>query len=163
MGHLDQKDKGIRSTKSSTNISTPDPMAAPPQETLNDKTNMVFMTMAVIEGQLFTDQTGLFPSMLITSNHTQSSQDTEQNSLCTTTYTRTYTFVDHPQLHKLDNESSHNFETFITKNNAIFQYTAPDINQTNIVKHAICTWKNNFVAMHAGTAKSVCLSNWAKT
>ncbi|KAL7478206.1 hypothetical protein ACHAW6_003980, partial [Cyclotella cf. meneghiniana] len=65
IGHLDQKFKVIRSTKSSTNNSTPDSMAAPPQTPLNDKTNMVFMTMVSFKGQLFTDQTKQFS---VTSN-----------------------------------------------------------------------------------------------
>ncbi|KAL7484576.1 hypothetical protein ACHAW6_010208 [Cyclotella cf. meneghiniana] len=46
-----------------------------------------------------------------------------------------------PQLHNLDNKSSHNVEAFITENNASFQYTSPDIHRTNIAEHAICIWK----------------------
>ncbi|KAL7480786.1 hypothetical protein ACHAW6_006449 [Cyclotella cf. meneghiniana] len=61
MGHLDQKRQGIRSTKSSTDDTTLDPMAEPPQVPCNDKTNMVFMTMVDIKAKLFTDQTGQFP------------------------------------------------------------------------------------------------------
>ena len=61
MGHLDQWRQGIRSTKSALATITLEPMEAPPQLPLNDKTNMVFMTMLDIEGQLFTDQTGCFP------------------------------------------------------------------------------------------------------
>ena len=64
-GHLDQCKQGIRSTESPPTTSLPDPMAEPPQLPLNDKTNMVFMTMVDIQGQLYTDQTGRFP---ITSN-----------------------------------------------------------------------------------------------
>ncbi|KAL7478501.1 hypothetical protein ACHAW6_004261 [Cyclotella cf. meneghiniana] len=61
MGHLDQRKQGIRSTKSPPTTSLPNPMAEPPQLPLNDKTNMVFMTMVDIQGQLYTDQTGHFP------------------------------------------------------------------------------------------------------
>jgi hypothetical protein len=36
-------------------------MVPPEQAPNNDKTNMVFMTIAEVDGQLFTDQTGCFP------------------------------------------------------------------------------------------------------
>ncbi len=65
MGHLDQWRQGIPSTKSALATITLDPMEALPQLPLNDKTDMVFMTMADIQGQLFTDQAGRFP---VTSN-----------------------------------------------------------------------------------------------
>ncbi|KAL7479566.1 LOW QUALITY PROTEIN: hypothetical protein ACHAW6_005291 [Cyclotella cf. meneghiniana] len=65
MGHLDQRRQGIRSTKSHSVTTIPDPMEELQQLTLNDKTNMVFMTMVNIQGHLFTDQTGRCP---LTSN-----------------------------------------------------------------------------------------------
>ncbi|KAL7481933.1 hypothetical protein ACHAW6_007618 [Cyclotella cf. meneghiniana] len=124
---------------------------------------MVFMTMVTIKGQLFLTKLGdsqslpagatiksshSIQSTPITSNHTQSSHATEQNSFMCTMI--------------LDNESSLDVEAFITKSNASFQYTPPDIHQTNIAKYAIHTWKNRFDTMHASAAKSYCLSNWCK-
>ena len=133
---------------------TTNPIAAPPQLPLNDKTNMVFMTMVDIQGQLYTDQTGRFP---ITSNR--------GNNYVVIFYTvdanhiKTYPIKSHhrsellrayndvhsylcmwgyqPQLHKLDNESSCDVKTFITDNNASFQYTPPKIHWTNIMERAI--------------------------
>ena len=64
-GHMDQKRTGIRSTKSSFVNTLPNPMDEPDQAPNNDKTNIVFMTLAEVEGELFTDQTGHFP---VTSN-----------------------------------------------------------------------------------------------
>ena len=64
-GHMDQRRAGIGSTKSSSACRLPDTMDKPEQAPYNNKTNMVFMTIADVEGQLFTDQTGCFP---ITSN-----------------------------------------------------------------------------------------------
>ncbi|KAL7475356.1 hypothetical protein ACHAW6_001272 [Cyclotella cf. meneghiniana] len=67
-GHMDQQRANIRSTKSSSARQASiqlDHMIEHPQTPNNDKTNMVFMTMVEIDGQLFTDQTGRFP---ITSN-----------------------------------------------------------------------------------------------
>ncbi|KAL7486330.1 hypothetical protein ACHAW6_011923 [Cyclotella cf. meneghiniana] len=60
MGYLDQRRQGTRSTKSSSATTTPDPIKEPQQLSLNDKTNMVFINMVDIQGQL-TDQTGPFP------------------------------------------------------------------------------------------------------
>ncbi|KAL7477478.1 hypothetical protein ACHAW6_003284 [Cyclotella cf. meneghiniana] len=60
MGHLDQSHEGIRSTKSSSATTSPDTMEEPEQLPLNDKTNMVFLTMVNIQGQLFSN-TGQFP------------------------------------------------------------------------------------------------------
>ncbi|KAL7489258.1 hypothetical protein ACHAW6_014825, partial [Cyclotella cf. meneghiniana] len=47
------------------NLQPTNPLVAPPQTPLNNKTNMVFMTIVDIEGKLFTDQTGPF---LVTAN-----------------------------------------------------------------------------------------------
>ena len=65
MGHLDQRQQGIRSTKATAVTSTTDSIEEPHHLPLNDKANMVFMTMVDIDGQLFTDQMGRFP---LTSN-----------------------------------------------------------------------------------------------
>ena len=65
---MDQRRQGIRSTKSShanPPSNTIDTMEEPKQAPQNDKTNMVFMTIAEAKGQLFTNQTNRFP---VTSN-----------------------------------------------------------------------------------------------
>ncbi|KAL7482665.1 hypothetical protein ACHAW6_012248, partial [Cyclotella cf. meneghiniana] len=178
MGHLDQWRQGIRSTKAATATISLDPMETPPQLALNEKTNMVFMTMVDIQGQLFINQTGRFP---ITSNRgnnyivifytadanhiksypIKSCHRTELLQAYNDVYAYLHVFGYQPQLYKLDNKSSHNVETFITENNASL-YTPPEIHQTKIAEQAIHTWKNHFVAMHAGAAKSYRLSNWYK-
>ncbi|KAL7475798.1 hypothetical protein ACHAW6_001698, partial [Cyclotella cf. meneghiniana] len=154
MGHLDQWCQGICSTKAASATIALDPMDAPPQLPLNDKANMVFMTMVDIQGQLFTDQTGRF---LVTSNrgkncivifytvdanHIKSYPiKTRHRTELLQAYMDVYAYLRvhgyRPQLHKLDNKSSHDVER-------------------------IRTWKNHDVAMHAGAAKSYCLSNWCK-
>ncbi|KAL7478604.1 hypothetical protein ACHAW6_004365, partial [Cyclotella cf. meneghiniana] len=66
--HMDQRRQGICSTKSSYanppsyTIDTIEELKQAPQ---NDKTNLVFMTIAEAEGQLFSNQTSHFP---VTSN-----------------------------------------------------------------------------------------------
>ncbi|KAL7484349.1 hypothetical protein ACHAW6_011438 [Cyclotella cf. meneghiniana] len=53
---------GLASKRSATSVTAaPDPMEEPQQMPLNYKSNMVFMTMIDIQGQLFTDQMGRFP------------------------------------------------------------------------------------------------------
>jgi hypothetical protein len=46
------------------------------------------------------------------------------------------------QLHKIDNEMSHDAKTFIRKENTRLQYTPPDIHRTNPTEREICTCKN---------------------
>ncbi len=65
-GHMDQRQTNIQSTKSSParpSPHEPDHMIIYEQTPHNNKTNMVFMTMLDIEGQLF-DQTGHLPISL---------------------------------------------------------------------------------------------------
>ncbi|KAL7475164.1 LOW QUALITY PROTEIN: hypothetical protein ACHAW6_001088, partial [Cyclotella cf. meneghiniana] len=70
MGHLDQRSQGIRSTKSSPTTTTPDPMEEPHQIPLNDKTNIVFMTMVDIKGPLGNKHTVIFYTVEV--NHIKS-------------------------------------------------------------------------------------------
>ncbi|KAL7484256.1 hypothetical protein ACHAW6_009898, partial [Cyclotella cf. meneghiniana] len=154
MGHLDQRRQGIRSTKTMTATPTADSMEEPQQLPLNDKTNMVFMTMVDIDGQLFTDQTGRFPITsnrgnnyvvifyTVDANHIKSYPiKSRHRSELLRAYSEVYAYLRvrgyRPQLHKLDNESSRD-------------------------ERAIRTWKNHFVAIRAGAAKSYRLSNWCK-
>jgi hypothetical protein len=73
MGHMDQQCQGVQPTQPTPTtlpIQIPnifnDPMEDVPQEPHNARTNIVFMAIYKINGNLFNDQTGRFP---ITSNH----------------------------------------------------------------------------------------------
>jgi hypothetical protein len=184
LGHMDQTKAGTRSTKSSRipqpeSPPPPDSMKPPNQAPQNDKTNMVFLTIAEVNGQLFTDQTGRFPvtsnkgnnyivifyvvdANYIKSYPIKSRHRTElikaYDDVNTFLRTRGY----RPQLHKLDNETSKDVESFIADNNASHQYTPPDIHRTNPAERAIRTWKNHFVSIRAGTPSTYRLSNWCK-
>ncbi|KAL7480913.1 hypothetical protein ACHAW6_006598 [Cyclotella cf. meneghiniana] len=144
------------------------------QAPYNDKTNMVFMTIADIEGQLFTDQTGHFLSPPIVDIITLSFFyvvdanyikwyliKSRHHTKLLQAYTDVYHYL--PQLHKLNNETSKDVEDFIMDNNAKLQYTPPDIHQTNPAKQTIHTWKNYFVAIRAGTPKPIGCPTGAKT
>eukprot|EP00804_Cyclotella_cryptica_P013578 CCRYP_012928-RA/>CCRYP_012928-RA protein AED:0.44 eAED:0.45 QI:0/-1/0/1/-1/1/1/0/191 len=181
---MDQTKAGIRSTKSSrippTETSPPaDTMEPPEQAPQNDWINMVFLTLAEVEGQLFTDQTGRFPvtsskgnnyivifyvvdANYIKSYPIKSCHRTELIRAYDDVYNFLRTRGYRPQLHKLDNETSKDVESFIADNNASHQYTPPDIHRTNPAERAIRTWKNHFVAIRAGTPSTYRLSNWCK-
>eukprot|EP00804_Cyclotella_cryptica_P012986 CCRYP_002317-RA/>CCRYP_002317-RA protein AED:0.32 eAED:0.30 QI:0/0/0/1/1/1/3/0/854 len=143
----------------------------------NNKTNMIFMKMVEVEGQLFTNQTGRFP---ITSNRRHSYVmifyavdpnyiksypiKSRHCSEIIKAYTKVYHFLrvhDYClELHKLDNATSKDVEAFTTKNNPKFHYT-PDMH-TNPAERVIRTWKNHFAAIHAGAPSTYRLSNWCK-
>ncbi|KAL7481807.1 hypothetical protein ACHAW6_007473 [Cyclotella cf. meneghiniana] len=143
------------------------------------QTNMVFTTMVDIQGKMFKDQIGHFPITsnrgnnyvvifyTVDANHIKSYPiKSHHRTELLRAYNDLYAYLlmqgYRPQLHKLDNESSHDVEAFITKNNATFQYTPPEIHPSNIAKRANRTWKTHFVAMRASAAKSYHLSNWCK-
>ncbi|KAL7474761.1 hypothetical protein ACHAW6_000714, partial [Cyclotella cf. meneghiniana] len=178
-GHIDQRRANICSTKSSPVRGAShenNHMIEHEQAPNNDKTNMVFMTMVEINRQLFTNQTGRFP---ITSNRGNNYivifyavdpnyiksypiKSQHRNEILKA-YKKVYQFlrfhVYQPQLHKLDNETSKDVEAFIATNNAKFQYTPPNMHRTNTAERAICTWKNHFLAIRAGTPPTFHLSN----
>ncbi|KAL7483280.1 hypothetical protein ACHAW6_008929 [Cyclotella cf. meneghiniana] len=145
----------------------------------NDKTNMVFINIVEVAGQLFTDQMGRLP---VTSNRGNNYivifYAVDPNYIKTyliksqhqceilKAYMEVYAFLRIrgycPWLHKLDNKTSHNVESFIKENNAKLQYTPPDIHRTNPAECAIQTWKNHFVAIRSGAPQMYRLSNWCK-
>ena len=123
-------------------------MEAPEQAPGNDKTHLVFMTLAEVDGQLFTDQTGRFPVTsnrgnnyivifcLVDANYIKSYPiKSRHRTELLKAYTDVYQYLRirgyRPQLHKLDNETSKDVEQFIAENNAKHQYTPPDIHRTN--------------------------------
>eukprot|EP00804_Cyclotella_cryptica_P009708 CCRYP_011254-RA/>CCRYP_011254-RA protein AED:0.28 eAED:0.25 QI:0/-1/0/1/-1/1/1/0/682 len=134
-GHMDQSRAYIRSTRQSPNTSsTPtDHMTEHPQAPNNNKTNVVYMSIIEVDGQLFTDQTGRFP---VTSNRGNNyivifyavdpnfiksyPIKSRHRSELLKAYTEVYQFFrthgHHPQLHRLDNKTSKDVENFITLN-----------------------------------------------
>jgi hypothetical protein len=65
-----------------------------------------------------------------------------------------------PQLHKMDNKTSHDIETFICNENTCLKYTPPDIHRTNPAEWEICTWKNHFLSGIPGLPKNFPIANW---
>ena len=177
MGHMDQRRTGIRSTKPTTKEA--DSMDPVPQTPTNDRCHHVYMSITDINGILYSDQTGRFP---ITSNRGNCyffifyASDgnyiksypikSRHRTQLLTAYEDIYNFLRirgyRPQLHKLDNETSQDVETFIAEQQAALQYTPADMHRTNIAERACRTWKNHFTAIRAGTPPSFKMANWCR-
>ena len=62
LGHLQQPQKGLRSTQEKVTHPDPDPEHDQfPQATHSENTNLVFFKTVGISGKIYTDQTGRFP------------------------------------------------------------------------------------------------------
>ncbi len=185
--HINQSPQGERLTKTSSPAGIPlpfptdgkpiDTMEPLPQEPFNAHMHFVFMTIIKISGMLFSNVLGLIP---ITSNRSnkytvifyiyyahfvksvpiksQSKEELLQAYRLVYTYLTAQGFK--PQIHKMDNETSHNAKTFICKENTRLQYTPPDLHHTNLVEREIGTWKNHFISGIAGLPKTFPIVNW---
>jgi hypothetical protein len=147
------------------------------KEPNNAMTNLVYMLIHDITGQIFTDQTGRFP---ITSNRGHAyiiifyvydanfissvpiKNCTKEELLHA--YQLAYEYLTcrgfKPVLHKMDNETSKDVGDFIKAQQTTLQYTPPNIHCTNSAKRAIRTWKNHFTAGIASLPKSFPIANW---
>jgi hypothetical protein len=183
-GHMDQSHQGQCSTSSSA------PASTPPFTSLDDTnndilpihikeglTNLVFMVIHEITGEVFTNQTGCFP---ITSNHGHAyvvifyiydanfiasapiKNRTKEELL--RAYQITYKYLSSrvfkPQLHKMETETSKDVEDFIESQHTNLQYIPLDIHRTNSAKQAIRTWKNHFTAGITSLPKTFPIANW---
>jgi hypothetical protein len=119
------------------------------QEPFNACMHFVFMTIIKISGMLFSNQLSRSP---ITSNRgnkyviifyiyndnfsksvpikSQSKEELLRADRLGYAYLTAQGFK--PQLHKMDNKTSHDIETFICKENTHLQYTPPNIHCTNL-------------------------------
>ena len=177
MGHMDQRRTGIRSTK--TTDTEGDSMEQVQQTMSNDRSHHVYMSITDIDGKLYSDQTGRFPITsnrgncyvvifyAVDGNYIKSYPiKSRHRSELLKAYEEVYAFLRirgyRPQLHKLDNETSKDVETFIAEQKAVVQYTPADMHRTNLAERACRTWKNHFTAIRAGTPPSFKMANWCK-
>jgi hypothetical protein len=155
---MDQQRQGVQSTQPTPTtmpLQVPDifddPMEDVPQEPHNAHTHFVFMAIYKINGNLFTNQTGHFP---ITSNRCHAyvavfyifnanairsvpiKNWSKEELLCA--YREIYEWLTlcgfKPLLHKLNNKTSKDVETFVATEQTCIQYTALDIHCTNPVR-----------------------------
>ena len=154
---MDQGRKDIKSTRPKSKQPprpTPeqemaDAMECPPQSPNNDCCHQLSMTVAAVDGKLYSDQTGRFP---ITSNRGNSlvtifyavngnyiksyPLKSRDRSKLLQAYEGVYAYLRmrgyRPKTHKLDNETSNDVEDFISKQQALVQYPPLDNHRTNI-------------------------------
>jgi hypothetical protein len=147
------------------------------QEPFKACTHFIFMTIIKISGILFSNQLGRLP---ITSNRgnkyivifyiydanfvksipikSQSKEKLLRAYRLIYAYLTAWGFK--PQLHKIDNKTSHDVKTFIQEENARLQYTPPNIHHTNLAEQEICKWKNHILTSIAGLPKPFPIANW---
>jgi hypothetical protein len=65
-----------------------------------------------------------------------------------------------PTFQKLDNETSHEFEEHLRKNNIQVQFVPPHQHRRNKAERAIRTFKNHFIALLAGVDPSFPMCAW---
>jgi hypothetical protein len=148
-----------------------------PQEPANIRTHHVFMTVHVVMGHISSDNTGCFP---VTSNWgnayialfyiydanaiwsvpIKSRSKEELLRAVTEVYAWLTARGYWPILHKMDNETSHDIESFIALEQVKLQYCPPDMHRTNPAKRAVRTWKNHFMAGLAGLPALFPLAHW---
>jgi hypothetical protein len=187
LGHIDQQCQGVRSTQPTPTtmpLQIPDsfdnPMEDVPQEPHNACTHFVFMAIYKNQWQPLHQSDRPFPYhsiqpqprvccclYIFDPNMTRSipiKNCSKEELLCA--YRKIYKWLTlwgfKPLLHKLNNKSSKDVETFVAMEKTCIQYTPPDIHCTNPAKQAICTWKNHFCAGMTGLPKSFLIANWCR-
>ena len=154
MGHLDQEQKNLRSTKPNKNVNEKD-------GTVKTRTHDVYCH--VLEEHIFTDQTGRFPVQSNKGhNYLLIAYDYDTNAILaepiknrtTQEIIRAYNIIYEtlkkvgcqPRLHSLDNEAPSDLLNLIHKNNCKVELVPPYIHRRNAAERAIRTFKNHLIA-----------------
>ena len=154
-----------------------DAEATPVQEPNNEKTHIVFMPTIAQEGMIASDQTGAFPQIsnrgnrytcvfyVYDSNHIRGVPiKSRKKEELIRAYKEVYKYCEErgykPKLHKLDNETSKDVESFIRSEQAKYQYTPPDMHRTNPAERAIQTWKSTMKSTLASLPPTFPLAYW---
>ena len=177
MGHMHQLPSVTRSTTKMSNRGRPalnfldcdaaaeDAIAAPEQDPRNDRTKMVFMTAVLADGWIASDQTGTFPRVSNKGNKYISvffNYDANyvrgipiklrHKSDLLEAYNEIYSWCEargfKPTLHRMDNETSAEVETFIKSQQTDLQYSAPG-RHCKPAKRAVQTYKSCFKSIVA--------------
>ena len=156
-----------------------DAMSTPAQEPRNEKTHIVFMTTVEKEGLVASDQTGAFPQIsnrgnrymcifyIYDCNHIKGVPiKSRKKEELLRAYKEVYKYCEErgykPKLHKLDNETSRDVESFIRSEQAQFQYTPPDMHRTNPAERAIQTWKSCMKSCMASLPPNFPMAYWCR-
>ena len=167
-GHMAQPRQHIRSTQRT---------AANHATSLTDPHKLMVEVHVVPINRIFTDDTGRFtprarsgnqyimvtlhgPSNAILVRPFASKHDSHRIAAYNDVYDRLSTAGQAPTLHILDNEVSGAFQKAITANNCTFQLVPPNVHRRNAAERAICTFKDHFLAILAGTAPNFPRDRW---
>ena len=167
-GHMAQPRQHIRSTQRA------------PTDTVTAAVMPQAMTAEVHVipiNRIFTDDTGRFtprarsgnqyimvtlhgPSNAILVQPFPSKHDSHRIAAYNDVYARLTSAGQPPTLHILDNEVSGTFQKAIMANNCTFQLVPPNVHRRNAAERAICTFKDHFLAILAGTAPNFPRDRW---
>ena len=197
-GHLDQQWANLHSTQPKLPVDmppTPDSTPMPvtptsydtdkadfnltPDEPLAVSTNYVFASFQPITRQVFTNQTGCFPTISMSghkdilimycydSNYIHAEpMRSHTGAEIVAAYQHIHKLLtEHglkPQLQKLDNEASEALQQFMTAEDIDYQLAPPHIHQCNAAECAIRMFRNHFIASLCSSDKDFPLRLWDK-
>jgi hypothetical protein len=140
---------------------------------------MIYVKAIEATGQIYTDQSGRFPTTSSRGNkYVMILYDYDSNAILAEplksksegemirAYTKLHEYLSgrglKPRLQKLDNECPAGLKRFMTQNEVDFQLVPPHIHQRNSAKRAISSWKDHFIASLSSTDKQFPMHLWCR-
>jgi hypothetical protein len=140
---------------------------------------MIYVKAIEATGQIYTDQTGRFPTTSRRGNkYVMILYDYDSNAILAEplksksegemirAYTKLHEYLSgrglKPRLQKLDNECPAGLKQFMTQHEVDFQLVPLHIHQRNSAKHAISSWKDHFIAGLSSTDKQFIMHLWCR-
>ena len=143
------------------------------------RTNMIYVKAIEATGQIYTDQTGRFPTTSSRGNkYVMILYDYNSNAILAEplksksegemirAYTKLLEYLSgrglKPRIQKLDNECPAGLKRFMTQNEVEFQLVPPHIHRRNPAERAISSWKDHFIASLSSTDKQFPMHLWCR-
>jgi hypothetical protein len=142
-------------------------------------TNMIYVKAIEATGQIYTNQTGRFPTtssrgnkyVMILYNYDSNAilakpLKSKSEGEMIRAYTKLHEYLSNRgpklRLQKLDNECPAGLKRFMTQNEVDFQLVPPHIHRRNSAKCAISSWKDHFIAGLSSTDKQFPMHLWCR-
>jgi hypothetical protein len=162
-GHLNQTRKNVRITRPKKKLRTLDEEVEY-EPHITKRTNVVYAATHKLEGHIYTDLTGRFPTtssrgykyILFLYDHDSNNMQAEpmkrrSDAEAIRAYTKIYDELTakglKPTFQTMDNEASTALKHFLHSKDIEFQLVAPHVHRKNAAERAIQTFKNHFIAM----------------
>jgi hypothetical protein len=143
------------------------------------RTNMVYIKPIEATGQIYTGQTGRFPTTSSRGNkYIMILYDYDSNAILAEplksksegemirAYSKLHEYLSDrglkPRLQKLDNECPTGLKRFMKQNEVDSQLVPPHIHRRNSVERAISSWKNHFIAIISSNDKQFPMHLWCR-